>query len=326
LVIVLLVAIGIGREIYKAQHAFAEQHFSLSSVDFRWLILAGCAYLLGMLPMGLFWYFVMRSLQQRPRLSEALKAFYIGHLGKYVPGKAMVVVLRTGLVCSPRVDTIVAGVSVFIETLTMMAVGAFLAAVIIAVRFAHHWPLLLLAVGLMLCAGIPTLPPIFRRLVYLLKVRKLNPEIGDLLEGLTFKLMVAGWLGNLAGWTLFGVSLWATVRCMPGSEPISIAASLPLLTATVCLAMVAGFLSLLPGGVGVREYIIMTLMQGPFGPVVAIVSAVLLRVAWLAAEVVLAGVLYLAVPSPSAAPAAIGESSTGQTAAGAGPPTEGTRA
>ena len=29
-------------------------------------------------------------------LAETLRAYYIGHLGKYVPGKAMVVILRTG--------------------------------------------------------------------------------------------------------------------------------------------------------------------------------------------------------------------------------------
>ena len=59
---------------------------------------------------------------------ETTRAYYVGHLGKYVPGKALVVIIRTGLISGPRVDTTVAAVSIFIETLTMMAVGAFLAA------------------------------------------------------------------------------------------------------------------------------------------------------------------------------------------------------
>ncbi len=65
---------------------------------------------------------------------NTLRAYYIGHLGKYVPGKAMVVILRTVMVRGHRVDAAVAAVSVFFETLTMMAVGAFMAAGILAVR------------------------------------------------------------------------------------------------------------------------------------------------------------------------------------------------
>jgi uncharacterized membrane protein YbhN (UPF0104 family) len=313
---VALVLAGITWEVYKAKHAFAEHEFKFQDVDYRWLPVAGVAYLVGMLPMGLFWFAVMRALGQHPRLGETLRAFYIGHLGKYVPGKAMVVVLRTGLIRGQRVDTTVAALSVFVETLTMMAVGAFLAAVILAIRFADQWLLLLLAVGLMLCAGIPTWPPIFRKLVYMLKVRKLNPQIGDLLQGLTFRLMVGGWLANLVGWCLFGVSLWATFRAMPGlvPQPVDLIETFPLMTTTVCLAMVAGFLSLLPGGVLVREYIILTLMEGPFGTVAACVSAVLLRVVWMASEALLAGALYISIRRRSAPAAAADSTSSGESA------------
>jgi uncharacterized membrane protein YbhN (UPF0104 family) len=85
LAVVALVLAGIVWEVYKAKHAFAEHEFRFRDVDYRWLPVAGAAYLLGMLPMGLFWFAVMRALGQRPRLGETLRAFYIGHLGKYVP-------------------------------------------------------------------------------------------------------------------------------------------------------------------------------------------------------------------------------------------------
>jgi uncharacterized membrane protein YbhN (UPF0104 family) len=280
-----------------------------------------------MLPMGLFWHVVLRALGQRPRLAETLRAFYIGHLGKYVPGKAMVVVLRAGLVRSDRVDTTVAAVSVFTETLTMMAVGAFLASVILPILFPGQQSLILLGVGLMICAGVPTLPPIFRQLVYFLRVRKLNPKIGELLKGLTFRVMAVGWVGNLFGWSLLGLSLWATLCAMPGFGPEQIdpIRFLPLVTATVCLAVVAGFLALIPGGVMVREYILMTLLAPTFGPVTAIVSAVLVRVAWLVSEAVLAGVLYVAFRSPSANSDAIAAETTGGVAANAESNVEGTQ-
>jgi hypothetical protein len=66
-----------------------------------------------------------------------------------------------------------------------------------------------------------------------------------------------------------------------------------LMTATVALAMVAGFLSLLPGGAGVREYIILTLLAPSFGVVAATVSALLLRVTWLASELSFGVLFYI---------------------------------
>ena len=67
---------------------------------------------------------------------------------------------------------------------------------------------------------------------------------------------------------------------------------LPLLTACAALAVVAGFLSLIPAGAGVREFVIMTLLAADFGAVAAVASAILLRVVWMVSEVLLSGILY----------------------------------
>ena len=105
--------------------------------------------------------------------------------------------------------------------------------------------------------------------------------------------MAQGWVTVAMGWVLVGMSLWCTMQSIPGltEEPVSWT-HLPLLTACVGLALIAGFLSLLPGGVGVREWIIVTLLAGTFGSVAAFVSAILLRLVWLATEVVLSAILY----------------------------------
>ena len=67
--------------------------------------------------------------------------------------------------------------------------------------------------------------------------------------------------------------------------------------------MVAGFLSLLPGGVGVRDYLVMALVAPMFGSeVVAVCAAVLLRIVWLLAELLMCGVLWLSVRRTSVAP------------------------
>ena len=66
-----------------------------------WLFSPGLLYALGM-RQGLFWHRTLRSLGQPVTLGDTLRAFFIGHLGKYVPGKAMVIVLRSGLLRPAR--------------------------------------------------------------------------------------------------------------------------------------------------------------------------------------------------------------------------------
>ncbi|MCH2398715.1 MAG: hypothetical protein MK364_06385, partial [Pirellulales bacterium] len=70
------------------------------------------------------------------------------------------------------------------------------------------------------------------------------------------------------------------------------AQALILLTATVGLALVAGFLSLLPGGIGVRELVVTTLLVPVYGELSAILSAVLMRITWLLAELIASVFLY----------------------------------
>ncbi len=139
----------------------------------------GGLYIAALFPAAVFWFVALRSLGQHPGFGETVRAYYIGHLGKYVPGKAMVVVLRAGLIGSHRVNVGVAAASVFLETLTWLAVGSFFAAMYLAFQFRGHVLYVLLAVGMMLLAGLPTLPPVFRRLARLARVGRSDPSIQE---------------------------------------------------------------------------------------------------------------------------------------------------
>lgn len=297
LLVVLVVAWAVRRTLVEAWHQLGEHPWELRPV---WLVVAGGLYLAGLLPAALFWHRVLAVLGQDAYLGETLRAYFIGHLGKYVPGKAMVVVLRTGLIHSHRVHAGVAAVSVFFETLTMMATGAFLAAAILAVWLRGHGFLFFVSVGLMAVAGLPTLPPVFRRLVRLVGVGKSDPAALDRLDNLGYGTLLTGWVVMSVCWVLLGLSFWAVLEAMrmPNLEPLG---ELARYTASVALAMVAGFLSLIPGGAVVRELVLTELMTPYFSQtaplipaaVAALVSAVLLRVVWLVAELGVSGILLL---------------------------------
>ena len=129
LVVFLLMVAGITQLVFKSLDQFEEQDFSFWDIDFKWFGVCGLFYLLGMAPAALFWHRTLWAMGQRPTYWESFRAFYLSQLGKYVPGKAMVVVIRAADVKSERTSPLIAGVAVFVETLTMMAVGACLAAV-----------------------------------------------------------------------------------------------------------------------------------------------------------------------------------------------------
>ena len=61
-------------------------------------------------------------------LGPALRAYLVSHLGKYVPGKAMVVVMRAGMSVPFGARGATAAIATFYETLVMMASGGLLAA------------------------------------------------------------------------------------------------------------------------------------------------------------------------------------------------------
>ena len=292
-----LVVYGIWHTLADAGEQFATHRVRWTSLSVGWLIVAGLAYLAGMIPCWWFWHRVLHAMGARPRYRETLPAFYIGHLGKYFPGKALVVVIRTALIRGPRVDTLVATISVFVETLTMMAVGALVAAGLLLTTTADAW-LFWLALALFCLAGIPTLPPVFRQVVRIISVRRGYEHVAQVVNALRLPLLASGWITIAGGWFLMGLSLWAVLQSMaPATElsqaiHLAPAQALILLTATVGLALVAGFLSLLPGGIGVRELVVTTLLVPVYGELAAILSAVLMRITWLLAELIASVFLY----------------------------------
>jgi uncharacterized membrane protein YbhN (UPF0104 family) len=304
LLIVAIVFWWVHNTLVKAWGQISQHEWQLAP---GWLLASGLLYLVGLLPAGLFWHRVLHALGQDAGLFETLRAYYVGHLGKYVPGKAMVVIIRAGMVRSHRVDTVAAAVSVAYETLSMMAVGACLSALLLAIGFREQRMLFWGSLAMMAVAGLPIFPPIFRLLVRLLGVIKpggawdqASTEVGRI----GFRTMFLGGGLMTVTWCLLGLSLWATFRGIgiQGLDPIRYFASY---TCSVSVATVAGILSLIPGGFGVREMVLVELLVQLFGQInsgQAAVASGMLRLVSLLSELGISGILYWIVPRRQASP------------------------
>jgi uncharacterized membrane protein YbhN (UPF0104 family) len=270
LAIVGVVAFFVHKSILAGWNGLSEEirqgRWSLDRVRWEWLAAAGVLYALGQLPNGLFWRQILTSLGARVPLGATLRAFYIGHLGKYVPGKAMVVVMRTSLLVPHGARPAIAAVSVFYETLTMMAVGALISAAIIGVRFRDHVDWLLASAAMVVVTGLPVVPPIFMRVVRRLRVGRMDEaEASGEIGRLTPSSLVAGWLLVTVGWILSGASIAATLRAAGFAGDAPPVDQLVVCTAAAALSVVVGFLSFLPGGIFVREAVIITFLGPTYG-------------------------------------------------------------
>jgi hypothetical protein len=318
----LAILVGIGRQFY---HNLTQLDLSELALRPAWLVLSAGLYLLALGSSAWFWWRLMRTFGERPQGPATVRAYYIGHLGKYVPGKAWALLMRGNLVRGPGVRLGVAIITAFYEVLTTMASGALLAAVLFALQApaasglgAHP-----VVVGVLLLAllGIPLLPGVFNRLVARLATRFQTVESFRLprLGGGTLAL---GLLVTGGGWLVMGVSLWAAVQAVV-PEPYALTPeSWGRYVAMVGLSYVAGFLAfMLPSGVGVREGVLEGFLAPELagrvahGSAVATVTVLLLRLLWTTAELVMVGVVYW-LPGPRQ-PAADEREAT--TPAGGGP-------
>jgi glycosyltransferase 2 family protein len=270
-------------------------------MDARWLIAAGVLYVAAWLPMAWFWRRVLAALGQSMDRLTTLHAYFVGHLGKYVPGKALVLVIRVGLL-RPRTISIRLGVaSILLETLVVMSVGAVLAAVLAPFVLRHDPRLAIAATITAVVVGLPTIPVITRRLLRRLMGWKIS-DSGDssglhdshvIDQQITARLLSRGWLASVACWVLLGWSMWATLRAI-GVTSVHPIADLPLLVAVVTLSIVAGFVSMLPGGMVVRDALLFELLSKSCGEADALVAAVLWRLVSLLAELAICGILEIA--------------------------------
>ena len=282
-----LTAAAIAYLVYRSADQLADKQVDLSKIDYRWWLGAVVVYLVSMLLSAIFWQRVLFAFGQHPKFADSVAAFFTSQLGKYVPGKAMVVVIRTDMIRGENVSTKPAAASVFVETLSWLFTGAAIASMLMIVKFHEYRVLQFAAAVLTVATGTLTWPSHFQKIATRVSsIGKTNPN--NVFAGLNLTTMSQGWLLLSIGWCLNGASLWMVVRGIPGCDLQPEDCWLTL--ACVSLATVAGFVSLLPGGIGVRELVMIPLLGPTIGPANAIIAAIVIRLVWLASELVGAGV------------------------------------
>ncbi|QDU48377.1 lysylphosphatidylglycerol synthase transmembrane domain-containing protein [Gimesia panareensis] len=289
---------------------YREQGEALSGMEINplWLLLSGACYILAWLPSVWFWRQLLLSSGEQVDFGPVARAYYCGHLGKYIPGKVTVLLIRATLLKDFGVRVSVAALTAAYETLAVMGVGlvVFLSLIplVLNAEQLQQWPAWVQSVqarpwlvpGLFLIAVFVSLP-LLSRLLNLFAKKFTKSEVDESEAGppaaFSLKLLYLGVLMFLVSWMLHGLSLGMTLASINGTGLQW--QEWPRWTAAVSAAYALGFLAIFaPAGLGVREGLISMILAGSalIGPVNAVVAALLIRIVSFASEILAAFVLY----------------------------------
>ena len=283
--VTLAILLGVGYVFYDSL-----RRLDASTLQWQpaWLVVSGLAYLASMLVSMVYWWWSMKALGQQPYPLDVARAYFIGHLGKYVPGKALVIILRAGMVQNPACRPGLAAVTVVYETITLMAAGAIWFLLVLC--WTGPWERLawwqVAMVAGVLCLPTPWLfNPLLKKLVA--PFRHVDAAA---LPDLNYLFLLLGLLFGLVAWLFMGLSLAAAIRAVTDTVPIW--TGLALLTAQFAAATVIGWIVPTPGGLGAREGMLLYLLQETVAEGPAALVPLLLRLTWIVTELVLSGLLY----------------------------------
>ena len=267
-----------------------------------WLLWSTLLYVAGWLPAVWFWRELLREVAGPVSWFEVAKAYFCGHLGKYVPGKAGVVFIRAGMLQPHGVPFLPGALSAGYETLASMAAGAAVGAALLPFalppstlkKFLTWLPggiarpeviSILVLIGC-LC-GLRVMSHLFHRIL-----KKMVPvdSTGGAVRSWARQPTFLAFLLLIMGWWIHGLSMGCTVQAL-SPDPVNWS-DWPRWTAATSLSIVLGFAALFsPGGLGVREWVLMEVLEPELGPL-AVVATVLSRFIWLVGECGAAGILY----------------------------------
>ena len=249
-----------------------------------------------------FWVRLLRSQGVQVRFADGLRAYFVSQFGKYIPGKAWVILIRVVMLRSATGGTpLVVGITATYETLTSMGAGALVGMLllpwvgVVPKELSDNFALVIAVAAMPLVLG--ALNKLAAR-----RIAKLRGPDAPPLPSPPLTLLVQGLLHGVAGWCLLGLGLGFAIQAVAVDPPEASLDAYLADTGAMSLAYVAGFFVLVaPGGLGIREVILQYALSPRFTPALgealanaqAVVVSLVLRLCWTLAELAFMGLFFL---------------------------------
>jgi hypothetical protein len=290
----------------RARRLWQQGEFTSIEVNWLWLLASCGLYIVSWCPSVLFWQRLIHGFGGSCRTADVAQAYFAGHLGKYIPGKASVLIIRAGILQDRGCQAGLAALTSTCETLICMGVGAAVSLTLaplawpsrlverlpMPIRVGMERPLLF---GAAVVVASVVLVPLIARLLTLVAC-KLAPstEPSELSDStpvranrlLPWHVLLAWCFAFVTTWLLQGLSLGCALRAVGVGAAWS---DWLTWTGEISSASFLGFVAVFaPGGLGVREGILSELLADQSGISAAqgLMAAVLLRGTWLLGEII----------------------------------------
>jgi uncharacterized membrane protein YbhN (UPF0104 family) len=280
----------IGIRIAREREAIED---ALADADPLWLVVALLSGIAAMTTIGANWLVILRDGGGVAPWRRGMAWFFVGQLGKYVPGGIWPVVGQAELAHRDHTPRSLAYWSTALSMLATL-LGALTVAAVTGVAAPARTRVLpaLLAAGLVIGFAALAAPPLRVRL----------HRLADRVTERELRLPEAPWFAGIVAryvpaWVLFAGMNVCSAWALGGPQDASTTTTLIYAT---CVSWAAGFVIIgLPGGLGVREAVFVSMMTGPLGAGVAVSVAVVSRVVSIAVDLLGAAV---SVPVGRSAP------------------------
>ncbi len=221
---------------------------ALRQLELRWVVVAVLATIVNVALAGMVWRTVLADLGSRLRLSIAARIFFVGQLGKYLPGSVWPVVMQTELGRDHQVPRRRTATATMVAML--LSVTSALLVVLVALPFAPEavpsgfgWAVLLVVPLVVLLH-----PAVLGRLVD--RALKLAGRDG-LAERTTWRGTLTATAWAIGSWIGAGLQVWALA--VPLGADVNLRTAV-LLVGGYGLAWAVGFVVIVaPAGAGARE-------------------------------------------------------------------------
>jgi uncharacterized membrane protein YbhN (UPF0104 family) len=270
----MLLGVGlIGVLLVRLAHLWHDHPVPLDDANWPLLILALAGSALAMAAYGATWPLTLRALGTEPPRGLFV-CFFAGQLGKYLPGGAWQYVGRAALARRLGVPLRSAAGSLVVEAVCSLIAAVLVASFLLA---DDGWRLTYLLVALVVGTAAFSLAS---RLAFVRRFVADQRSLGA----------AAG--SYLAVFILFGLVFWLTADALYNVA----VADLPWYIGAYAAAWAAGFIVVFaPGGLGVREAVLVALLRGRLGESEAIVLAAASRIAFMLVDLAGGSVALLAL-------------------------------
>lgn len=245
------------------------------------------AVLLGLVAMMLAWRVVLESLGSRLHVRDAARIYYVGQLGKYLPGSVWPVLAQMQMGAAlgiPRDSMFLAStIAVTVSLVSAAIIGVFAVPALLSQGGSGYlWTLLVIPVGLFVLH-----PRVLNRLLALVVRLLRRPPIEQQISGRALRL---AFVYSAVGWALSGLQIFVLAHSIGGN----VASLIPVSLGGFAIAFACGLLFLpSPAGLGVREAVLIACLHSVLSAGSASAVAIVSRLVLTLADVIVAGAAFI---------------------------------